>query len=291
MLVWLNGEYLPRDRAMISVDDRGFLFADGVYEVIRALGGTMFEAEAHFERLHHGLRALEIQAAEETDAQRLLEVAQRLLAENELLESDATVYLQVTRGAAPRMHQFPPASTRPTVYLSTARFNRLPELHENGTRAITHPDVRWARCHLKTVNLLGNVLAKQHAVEAGATEAVLIRDGAVMEGSHSNVFGVIDGQLRTAPLSNYILPGITRRVILELATELGHPVSEMPILAEELPRLEELFLTGTTTDVMPVVQLDGRPIGDGRPGPVTRALQQAYAARVAATGAATLAGA
>ncbi len=279
-IVFVNGSFVPFEQAQVPIMDRGFLFADGVYEVIRACDGAMFAGEAHLERLRQGLQALEIRLTEETQVERLLEVAEHLLGENGLLEGDATVYLQVTRGAAPRMHQFPTTPTRPTVYVSAARFSRPPELHEKGTQAITHPDIRWARCHIKTVNLLGNVLAKQHAIEAGATEAILLREGVVTEGSHSNVVGVLDGEIRTAPLSHYILPGITRALILDLARELGYAVREVPILSEELPRLQELFLTGTTTDVMPVVLLDGRPVGEGTPGPVTRALQQAYAAKL-----------
>jgi D-alanine transaminase len=144
-----------------------------------------------------------------------------------------------------------------------------------GATAVTYPDIRWSRCDLKTVNLLGAVLAKQHAVAAGSLEAVFIRDGVVTEGSHTNVFGVIDGELRTYPRSNYILPGITRDVLLELAVEEGVNVREVPILQQEIGRLDELFISGTTTDVTPIVQLDGRPIGSGKPGRITRQLAAA----------------
>jgi D-alanine transaminase len=280
-IVYLNGEYLPRTEARISVDDRGFVFGDGVYEVTRALDGALYEAQAHLERLERGLRGLEMGSREGIDGDGLLEASERLLRENDLLQGHASVYLQVTRGAASRTHQFPPASTHPTVYLSASPFTPAAELHERGAAAIAHPDIRWSRCDLKTVNLLPNVLAKQHAVAAGATEAILIRNGVVTEGSHSNVFAVFDGALRTYPRCNYILPGITRGIVLELAAELGIPASETPILAEELANAEEIFLTGTTTDVMPIVRVDGAEVADGRPGAITRALQEAHASRLA----------
>ena len=280
-IVYLNAKYLPRSEAHISVDDRGFVFGDGVYEVTRALDGNLFESAAHLERLLRGLRGLGIAEGEDTAPAVLEQISERLLADNGLQEGHASVYLQVTRGAAPRAHQFPPSGLSPTVFLSAGRFSPATELHQRGTAVITHPDIRWSRCDLKTVNLLPNVLAKQHAVASGATEALLIRDGAVTEGSHSNVFGVVGGELRTYPRCNYILAGITRGVILRLAAELGIPANETPILAEELAELDEIFLTGTTTDVMPVVRVDGREVGGGNPGPVTRALQEAYGVRLA----------
>ncbi|MBD0319510.1 MAG: aminotransferase class IV [Gemmatimonadetes bacterium] len=274
-MVYLNGEWIPRAEARVAVDDRGFLFGDGVYEVTRAVGGALYEAEAHLERLRRGLAGLEF-ADDAVCPESLLAVSARLLEVNGLMDGQASVYLQVTRGSAPRTHHFPAPGTAPTVYLSASRFTPPAELHERGAAAITHPDLRWARCDLKTVNLLPNVLAKQHAVAAGANEAILIRHGAVTEGSHSNVFGVLNGELRTYPRCRQILPGITRDVVLRIAAELALPVSETPIRVDELPRLAELFITGTTTDVMPIVRLDGHPVGDGTPGPVTRRLQDAH---------------
>lgn len=280
MTVYLNGEFLPRQEAHVPVEDRGFIFGDGVYEVTRAVNGRLFEEGAHWARLERGLRELRIDASGELSRDRVREVSERLLRDNGLTDGEATVYLQVTRGVAPRTHWFPPEGTRPTVYLSAARFEVPVETRERGAEAITLPDIRWARCDIKTVNLLGAVMAKQRAREAGAFDAVLIRDGAVTEGGATNVFGVIDGVLRTSPKSHYILPGITRDLLIELAAELGHPVDETPILAHELDRLEELFFTGTTTDVQPVVRLDGRPVGEGRPGPVARSLLEALYRRM-----------
>ncbi|MEX2570785.1 MAG: D-amino-acid transaminase [Gemmatimonadota bacterium] len=279
MLVYLDGQYLEKDEAKVSVDDRGFLFGDGVYEVTRAINGTLFEEEGHWIRLQNGLRDIAIRS-DRIDRGQIREIYQHLLGQNDLDEADATVYLQITRGCAPRTHAFPKPPCEPTVYAFASPFNIPAELRRLGVDAISHPDIRWARCDIKTVNLLPNALAKQRAVEAGAWEAVLFRDGALTEGSSTNVFGVIDGELRTYPKSNYILPGITRDVVLELARDLNVKVRERPIFADEIGRLDELFLTGTTTDVQPIVRLDGRQIGDGVVGDVAQQLQEALMERM-----------
>ncbi len=277
-VVYLNGEFLPRERATLSVDDRGFIFGDGIYEVTRVINGRLFESDRHMRRLFYGLRGIGIESR--LTAEQIIDIHYRLIQENGLTSGEATVYLQITRGAAPRTHYFPPASTAPTVFLSASPFTPNHAQREQGATAVTYPDIRWSRCDLKTVNLLGAVLAKQHAVAAGSLEAVFIRDGAVTEGSHTNVFGVIDGELRTYPRCNYILPGITRDVVLELAAEEGVDVREVPILQQELGRVDELFVTGTTSDVTPIVQLDGRPVGTGTPGPITRQLGAALQRRL-----------
>lgn len=279
MVVYLNGEFLPREEAKISVEDRGFIFGDGIYEVTRAVRGQLFEEEGHWKRLERGLREIGI-STESLSREEIRGISERLLRDNGLTEGEATVYLQVSRGAAPRTHWFPPAGTRPTVYLAASPFATPVGLRENGASAITFPDFRWARCDLKTVNLLPAVMVKQRAREAGAFDAVLIRDGVITEGGATNVFGVLNGELRTYPKSNYILPGITRDVVIELAQELGIPFSETPIFAADIGRLEELFFTGTTTDVQPVVRLDDRPVGDGRVGPIGRSLQEGLARRM-----------
>ena len=269
-LVYLNGEFLPRERATLSIDDRGFIFGDGIYEVTRVINGKLFEPDRHMRRLEYGLRGIGIDARMTTD--QIIDVHYRLIRENELTAGEATVYLQITRGVAPRTHYFPPAGTAPTVFLSASPFTPNKAQREQGATAVSYPDIRWSRCDLKTVNLLGAVLAKQHAVAGGALEAIFIRDGAITEGSHTNVFGVLGGELKTYPRSNYILPGITRDVVLELAVEEGVPVRESPIFQQEIGRLDELFVTGTTSDVTPIVELDGRPIGTGKPGRITRTL-------------------
>lgn len=279
-IVYLNGSFLPRDRASVSVDDRGFYFGDGVYEVTRAVNGALFEWERHAKRLRRGLEELRIDPGIGSDE--LYELQLQLLRENGLTKGEATVYLQITRGAALRTHHFPPGGTKATVFLSATRFDPPNAQRATGVEAVTYPDYRWSRCDLKTVNLLPSVLAKQYAVERGAFEAIFVRQAVVTEGSHTNVFAVVDGEVRTYPNSNYVLPGVTRDVVVEIARELGIPVSETPIYVHELPRAQELFLTGTTSDVMPIVKLDGRPVGSGTPGPVARRLYEALAARLAA---------
>lgn len=285
-IIYLNGEFLDRSRAAIPLDDRGFLFGDGVYEVCRVIQGRIDRFDEHWRRLERGLAALEISLNDSLDPQALKSVFHRLIEENGLTQGHATVYLQVTRGAAPRTHGFPPAGTAPTIYASAAPFQIPLKLREEGAAAITLPDIRWARCDIKSVNLLPNILGKQRAIEAGAFEAIFLRDGIVTEGASSNLFVVLDGVLRTYPLSNYILPGITRGIIIEHAVRLGYSVTEIPITQQELLRAEEIFATGTTTDVQPLVTVDGRKVGAGRPGPISQALRAALEEEMEATGAA-----
>ena len=274
MLVYLNGEYVDHASARVSVDDRGFLFADGVYEVARVYDGRIFQMLPHMERMRHGLSELKINAGQVDD---IPGIAERLLDENNLRAGDATVYVQVTRGAAPRAHAFPPSETPPTVYVIAKPFKQHPATYfEDGVAAITVPDTRWSRCDIKSIALLPNVLANQQAKEHGAFEALFIRDGVVIEGSHSNLFGVVGGKLITYELCGYILGGITRRLIMQRAPELGITVREAPIQLDKLPDVEELFLSGTTTEVMPISKVDNKLVGDGRPGPVTRKLQEAF---------------
>ncbi len=273
-VVYLNGEYLPGDQARVSVNDRGFLFGDGVYEVTPAYRGTLFRMEAHLRRLRDGLRALRI----DFDPEDLPAMHRELLARNGLTaEEVAYVYVQVTRGAAPRTHAFPKDPVPPTVYAFTNRYVRPPaDVWARGFEAVTVPDRRWTRCDIKSIALLPNVLAQQAAVEAGVMDAIFVRDGVAIEGAHSNVFGVFGGTVVTHPESNLILPGITRDVVIELAREQGIPVELSPIHVEDLRRADELFFTGTTTEVRPCVRVDGRAVGDGTVGPVCKALFDAF---------------
>ncbi len=274
MLAYLNGQYVEQTNARVSVDDRGFLFADGVYEVARAYDGKIFLMPQHLERLRHGLGELRIRA---DMIDELPAIAERLLDENKLRSTDATIYIQVTRGAAPRAHAFPPPETHPTVYVAAKPFKQHPPAYfSDGVAAITVPDTRWSRCDIKSIALLPNVLANQQAKEQGAFEAIFVRNDVLIEGSHSNLFAVIGGQLLTYELCGYILGGITRKLILERAPELGLRVHEEPIHVSQLDRIDELFLSGTTTEIMPISKLDNRLIGDGRPGPVTRKLQEGF---------------
>jgi D-alanine transaminase len=272
MIVHLNGQFLPKEQARISPDDRGFLFADGVYEVVRAYRGHLFRAREHWDRFDASLQALRIARPAGLD---FSAVCTELLQRNQLADAEATVYLQISRGAAPRKHAFP-AEVAATVYGFAAPFANPVEKWAGGVKVITVPDQRWARCDIKSISLLPNVLANQLAQEAGAHEAVLVRDGFALEGSLSNFAVVMDGVVRTAPRSNYILPGVTRLVALGLCSALGIPVKEFPVAESELRCAQEAMLFGTTNEVMPVVQINDRKVGDGQPGPITRQLQQAF---------------
>ena len=273
MIVYLNGQYIPRQHASIDVDDRGFLFADGVYEVIHSYEGHLFQMDAHLQRMDRGLRFLRIAI---DDVQAMREVVERLIVENDLASGEATVYMQVTRGSAPRTHGFPPVGTPPTVYAAAARYIPQRDQANEGIAVILVPDLRWARCDIKSVALLPNVLARQRAIEAGVADAIFVRDGVALEGTSSNFFGVFDGGVVTAPKTNYILPGITRDVVIGLCADIGVSVQEAPILEHRLGEAEELFLTSTIVEIRPIIRLDGHPVGPGAPGLVTRRIQQAF---------------
>jgi D-alanine transaminase len=283
MRVYLNGSFLPKEQALVPVEDRGFIFGDGVYEVWRIVNGQLFEFDRHMARLARGLSELRITPPAEAHPEKIHEVVDRLIAENGLGDGEGTLYLEITRGVAPRAHQFPPAGTAPTVFAMARPFVPPEEQRAKGVSAVTVPDVRWLRCDIKTIQLLANVMAKQAAAERGAFEAILVRDGVVTEGSHANVIGVIGGELRTHPTNHLILPGITRAVVLELARSVGIPVREEPITATELPRVDELFIAGTTADVMPIVRVDDQLIGAGTPGPISQRLQRELRAHIDAT--------
>ncbi|HET9623441.1 MAG TPA: aminotransferase class IV [Kofleriaceae bacterium] len=276
-IVYLNGDFVPRARAVISVDDRGFTFGDGIYEGVRAIEGRLFSWPAHAARMKDGLAGLRIAFAGVDD----LEAAcARLLDANELRRGEAFLYLAVSRGAAPRTHAFPTVPTTPTVFASATAFVPPRHLRTTGVAAITHDDLRWARCDLKTINLLGSVIARQAAVEAGAYEAILIRDGVITEGAATSVLAVIDGELRTHPRSPHILPSVTRHHVLDHARALAIPLREVAFTRAELARATEVLLCGTTNDVTPVVAIDGAPVGGGAPGPIGDRLRAALDAQL-----------
>lgn len=279
--IYLNGEFLPRSEARLSIDERGFIFGDGVYEVTRVVEGALFESGRHLRRLARGLADMRLSPTESMAD--IEDISLRLLKENAMTDGEGMIYLQITRGAAPRTHYFPPAGTPCTVFMSAQRFAVPHDKRATGVSAVTYPDIRWSRCDIKTVNLIPAVLARQFAVDNGVFEAIFVRDSAITEGSHTNFFGVLDGELRTYPASNYILGGVTRDVVIELARELDIPFVERQFHVTDLTRLEEAFFTGTTTDVMPAVQIDGKPVGDGRPGRITMQLYEAIARRLYGT--------
>jgi len=272
-VVWLSGAYMDRGEASISPEDRGFLFADGVYEVVISYGGRIFRIEDHVARLRRSLGGIAIRGV---DAAILADIAPGLVARNDLSDGDAIVYMQVTRGAAPRLHAFPAEGTPPTVYAFARRFQLPIDMIRDGTGIITVPDIRWTRCDIKSVSLLPNVLAKQKAEEEGAGEAVFVRDGALTEGTASNFAAVFGGSLVTHQDCGFILGGITKKVVFEICGDLGIPVQERPVRTGELAYADEAMILSTTKEIVPAVSIDGRIVADGRPGPVTLRLQKEF---------------
>ncbi|MEF3303500.1 D-amino-acid transaminase [Paenibacillus sp. GYB003] len=278
-MIWFDDRFVPESESKVSYLDRGYCFGDGVYEVFRVYAGQVYEGAAHYERLVRSAREIKLRLPYP------LEEIERIvleLIERERLR-DGSVYLQITRGVAPRAHSFPPADTQPVLLVYASPAKRRVESMRGGIAAITRPDERWLRCDIKSLNLLGSVLAKQEAEEAGADDVILHRDGIVTECSASNVMIVKDGVLLTHPANRLILHGVTRAVVLRLARELGIPAEERPFSLETLRRADEAFLTSTIMEVMPIVAIDGARVGDGAPGPVTRRLQQAYEATIPAS--------
>lgn len=280
MQVYLNGTFTEHTEANISVADRGFVFGDGIYEVTRVVNGNFFKENEHLARLDMGLKGLKI-TLDTSVRNSIPDISRELISRNNHTEGEAAVYLQITRGAAwPRTHTFPEQAVEPTIYLASSAFIPHTELHKTGVDAIIVPDIRWTRCNLKTVNLLPNTLAKQQAKEAGVNSAIMIRDGVVTESPNANIFGAKDGALFTFPASNYILDGITRNTVLDIADELGIPVHFSPIRQEEIFELDELFFSGTTTDIQPVTVVDGKKIGNGAPGEIVKSIQKVYHTRL-----------
>jgi D-alanine transaminase len=281
-VVYFDGRYLMKNEVSVSPDDRGFILGDGIYEVAAAYDGKFVALDRHMDRLRNSLREARI---DDSIADPLESVFTGLLERNDLAESGkAMVYMQVTRGVAPRTHAFPKKPVRPTVYAYAAPFPDLGDL-PSGVGAITRADLRWSRCDIKSISLMANVLANQEAKESGAFEAILVRSSTVLEGTHTSVFGVLGGEVRTAPLSPLILPGITREIVVGLCRANDIELRQEPMTETELRRADEIFITGTITEVVPIIRLDGEPVGTGKPGPVTMRLANLYseAIRIAAT--------
>lgn len=279
MIVYLNGYFVSKEDARISPDDRGFLFADGAYEAIRSYDGRLFELTRHLHRLERSLRELRITGI---SADELTAIINEVIVRNNAGSGETIVYIQVTRGAAERSHSFPTKQISPTVYVSVTPVHHSNQKSKRGAKIILVPDIRWERCDIKSVALLPNVLANQTAKEKGADEAVFVRDGNITEGTHTNFCGIFKERLVTHPLNNLVLDGITRRVVLELCGEMGIPVDETPIREDELQDANELMILGTTFEVMPVVQVDDWRVAKGIPGPITRALREAFRQRAVA---------
>lgn len=272
VIAYLNGAFLPQEDATVSIEDRGYQFADGIYEVILLRNGHYAFLDLHLDRLWRSAGGLEITLPFERDE--LKRLLADLVSRNRM--DEAFLYMQVTRGTAPRGHSFPSPLPRPTVvmYLTPPHVN--PEAQEHGMAVITHEDNRWLDPWIKTVALLPNILAREQAARRGAGEVVLVRDGTVTECSTSNVFAVRDGTLITHPATRLILNGITRQVVLACAQRLGLPVEERPFTVAELFTADEVFYTSTGAFVTPAIRVDGKPVGTGTPGPVTKQLSTAF---------------
>lgn len=268
MNLYLNGEYLPLEQGRVSVEDRGFQFGDGVYEVIRVYRGKPFRLAKHLARLEQSVKGIELPLPE--PPAKIEEICRRL---TQGLE-EAQIYLQVTRGAAPRMHAFPP-DVRPTFVAYARAVQRPPDDRVTTLKSVT--DDRWGRCHLKTICLLANILGKQQASKAGCDEGLFVRDdGTVTEGTSSNAFFLRGGALFTHPADHRILNGVTREAVLEISRQQGVRVRHQAVTLAEAMAAEEAFVTGTLTEITPAVAIDGKPVGTGKPGPVTIKLRAAY---------------
>ena len=252
-IVYLNGKYLPLNEAKISVLDRGFLFGDGVYEVIPAYYGKLFLFQEHLARLNNSLKLIQLPVL--YDERQWLDILHPLLTK----EQDQYIYLQVTRGVVNKRDHAFPEDIQPTVFAMCSPIAHISD-RDKGVKAITLDDTRWELCNVKATTLLANILLRQKAVEQQCAEAILVKDNYVTEGAASNVFAVIDGVLTTPPNNNEILPGITRQLIIKLAKENQIPVAERAITLNELQTANEIWLTSSTREILPVVELDKKPV-------------------------------
>lgn len=271
-LVYLNGDYLPINEAKISVLDRGFIFGDGVYEVIPAYGGKALRFEHHMQRLQNSLDAVRI-TNPLTNAQ-WQEVLDKLISETG--PEDQYLYLHITRGVASRDHRFPD-ETKPTVFVMSSVLQPVePALLEKGISAVTLDDIRWQHCNIKAIALLPNILLRQQAVDQDAMEAILIRDGDITEGAASNVFIVSDGVIKTPPKGKKLLPGITRDLVVELAKTHNMPIEEVSISEKEFLAADEIWLTSSTKEILPVTRINEQQVGSGKPSAVWQDMYEKY---------------
>jgi D-alanine transaminase len=271
-MVFLNGRFVPLEQATVPVLDRGFIFGDGVYELIPVYSRAPFRMDEHLARLERSLAAVRI--ANPYPRDRWRSIILELVAQQPW--EDQGVYLQVTRGVAKRDHAFP-AGVEPTVFaMSNPLVNPPRELVEKGVAAVSAPDNRWLRCDIKSISLIGNVLLRQQSADAGAAETILFRDGILTEASASNVFVAKNGLVLSPPKSNLILPGITYDVVVEIAQQLGLPLEFRDIREAEVRAADEVWVTSSSKEILAVIELDGKPVGEGRPGPLFRRAWEGY---------------
>ena len=272
-IAYFNGKYLPKDDVKISPDDRGFLFAEGIYEVIRWYEGFFYDMEGHLIRMKRSLREILISWPEEDS---LPVIAMELIRLNNLEKSSALVYLQVTRGSAKRTHSFPSPAVCPTVYAFAKEF--IPENagKESGIGIMLKEDIRWGRCDIKSVALLANTLCYQEALDKGFFECAFVRNGIITVCSHSNIFFVVNGILYTHPESVHVLSGITRKNIIRVARKAGITVKEEAVSENMLGEVQEVFITNTSGEITPVITVNNLVIGEGIPGPITSIIKERF---------------
>ena len=272
-MVFINNSFVPIEEAHISTFDRGFLFADGVYESIRTYNKKLFRYEDHLDRLKRSLKETRINFTELASIENII---YELMIKNDI-EDEALAYLQITRGSAiPRTHSFPEEKISPTIFISVQELKESKEEQTKGVKVILQEDIRWLRCDIKSTSLLPVVLASQKATEENAAEAILIRDGMITEGTHTNFFAVKNESLYTAPKSKLILEGITRKVVLELCDKFKIDYREEFIEKDDLKSFDEFFITSTTKEITPVTSIDYWTINDGEPGKITKSLQAVF---------------
>lgn len=270
--VLINEKLVDEQDANVPYNDRGYVFGDGIYEYIRVYDNSVFTAKEHFERLLRSAKEIGLEL--KYNVEELTELIQELLSTNGVINGG--VYIQVTRGAAPRDHAFPTPSVETNIMAFTKSYDRSYKSLEEGINAITTEDIRWLRCDIKSLNLLGNVLAKEYAVKYNAQEAIQHRGDIVTEGSSSNVYAIKDGEIYTHPVNNYILNGITRMVIKSVAEDKGIPFNEETFTLDFLKSADEIIVSSTSIEVMPVVKLNGENVGDGQVGSITKSLQEGF---------------
>lgn len=274
--VLMNGEFIPREEAKVDIEDRGYQFGDGIYEVIRVYNGKMFMVQEHLERLSASSEKIGI--AISYSISELTNLLEELIAKNSL--STGILYMQFTRGVSPRNHGFPQEAVTPTFVAYTKIMQRPLDNLENGVSVITVEDIRWSRCDIKSLNLLGNVMAKQKAAEAGCYESIQYRELSVTEGSSSNIWIINGEKLQTHEANQFILNGITRQKIIQLCKENGIEVEEKAFSIEDLIDADEVFLSSTTSEVTPITSVNNVPVKEGKVGEVTKRLQELFVAAI-----------
>lgn len=271
-----NDQIVKNEEVLVDKEDRGYQFGDGVYEVVKVYNGELFTATEHIDRFYDSAEKIRITIPYTKD--KLHQLLHQLVEANNI--DTGHVYFQITRGAGPRNHIFPGDDVKPVITGNAKENPRPLENFEKGVKATFVEDIRWLRCDIKSLNLLGAVLAKQEAYEKGCYEAILHRDEIITEGSSSNIYGVKEGVLYTHPANNLILNGITRQVIIKCAAEIGFTVNEQAMTKEQLLAMDEVIVSSTTSEVTPVIEIDGTVIGNGTPGEWTRKLQAQFETKI-----------